>query len=179
MAPDRVANALDNLIVQIVPPRGPNEGQDSWLSRYNLSHELVRTIINTWVDVCTIGSVHLFESQGSLLTTSSVTVHLILTSCQTSTGPPIQSNESSYRATLPTRSDSQISTLDCLRSPCSSQNGQSYICYTLWPTLQIPELPLHPSASSSPHLRIIVKLSREMQSRSVPGLDQSLSLCQG
>ncbi|KKO98328.1 hypothetical protein THAR02_09562 [Trichoderma harzianum] len=47
MAPDRVANALDNLIVQIVPPRGPNEGQDSWLSRYNLSHELVRTIINT------------------------------------------------------------------------------------------------------------------------------------
>ncbi|EHK16496.1 uncharacterized protein TRIVIDRAFT_40966 [Trichoderma virens Gv29-8] len=47
MAPDRVANALDNLIIQIVPPRGPNEGQDSWLARYNLSHELVRTIINT------------------------------------------------------------------------------------------------------------------------------------
>ncbi|PTB81050.1 hypothetical protein M440DRAFT_1387561 [Trichoderma longibrachiatum ATCC 18648] len=46
MAPDRVANALDNLITQIVPPRGPNEGQDSWLARYNLSHELVRTIIN-------------------------------------------------------------------------------------------------------------------------------------
>ncbi|KAL7950379.1 Spc98 family domain-containing protein [Trichoderma barbatum] len=47
MAPDRVANALDNLITQIVPSRGPNEGQDSWLARYNLSHELVRTIINT------------------------------------------------------------------------------------------------------------------------------------
>ncbi|KAM0255480.1 hypothetical protein ACHAQJ_005707 [Trichoderma viride] len=47
MAPDRVANALDNLITQIVPSRGPNEGQDSWQARYNLSHELVRAIINS------------------------------------------------------------------------------------------------------------------------------------